>query len=112
MERQGLTDEQFDEVLMAAEAMIDDAKPSSNDDTIRQLCFTMHDCHWLATYWRTIDDLMDDSWTNYVTPIIGFGVGRVIEDMPCASNVTVSEILMNDGKVVEVVHVDEDEEEE
>lgn len=106
-----LTDDQQDELMMMAEVMLEDAKKSANDDTVRQVCFTMFDIHWLVTYWRDIDNLIEDSWTNYITPILGFGVGRVIEDMPCASNVTAQEILMNDGKIVEVEYVDEEDEE-
>jgi len=109
---EGLTEDQQDELEMVAEAMLSEAKNALNDDTVRQVCFTMFNIHWLVTYWRNIDNLIEDSWTNYITPIIGFGVDTVIEDMPNATNVTARKCLMNDNTIVEFRYVDEDEDDE
>lgn len=109
---EGLTEDQQDELAMMADVMLDDAKKAINDDTVRQVCFTMFDVHWLVTYWRNIDNLIEDSWTNHIVPIIGFGVDTVIEDMPNATNVTARKCLMNDDTIVEFRYVYDDEDSE
>lgn len=109
---EGLTEDQQDELEMMAEVMLEDAKKAINDDTVRQVCFTMFDVHWLVTYWRDIDNLIEDSWTNYIAPIIGFGIDTVIEDMPNATNVTARKCIMNDDSIVEFRYVTEDEDSE
>lgn len=64
------------------------ANKSSNDNTVQQAVATKYGKNWLFTYYRTIDNLINDNWSIGISGISSMVVDKVLAEYPQMSNVT------------------------
>lgn len=98
-----LTQEQFEELCAKADEVRPNAIYSSTDDTVKQCVATVFDSHWLFIYYRSIDDLLDDTWTCTVSHIKGMHVDTVTHETPVCSNVIPEYVIDKDGNKKRVI---------
>ena len=92
-----LTPADYQQLQEKAEEVKVNATSSATDDAVRQHVFTMFDSHWLFTYFRTVDDLCDDTWSCVISRIEMIQVDLLTIDSPVCSNVLPRQILDKDG---------------
>jgi hypothetical protein len=107
-----LTKDDYLKLQEKAEEVKINATSSSTDDAVRQHVFTMFDSHWLFTYFRTVDDLCEDTWSCVISRIEMLQVDLLTIDSPVCSNVLPRQILDNDGTKHNVQIVVENEEDD
>lgn len=92
-----LTPADYQQLQEKAEEVKVNATSSATDDAVRQHVYTMFDSHWLFTYFRTVDDLCDDTWSCVISRIEMLQVDLLTIDSPVCSNVLPRQILDKDG---------------
>lgn len=92
-----LTPADYQQLQEKAEEVKVNATSSATDDAVRQHVYTMFDSHWLFTYFRTVDDLCDDTWSCVISRIEMIQVDLLTIDSPVCSNVLPRQILDKDG---------------
>lgn len=97
MNQTKLTDEQSAKLRECADHMLPCAAPASNDATTMQCVATLFGYHWLFLYWRTIEQLADDTWSVHISRIHHMGIEMVTEDSPYCTNYTPYIVKFNDG---------------
>ena len=107
-----LTPEDYQQLQEKAEEVKVNATSSATDDAVRQHVYTMFDSHWLFTYFRTVDDLCDDTWSCVISRIEMIQVDLLTIDSPVCSNVLPRQILDKDGTKHNVQIVVEDSEDD
>jgi len=98
-----LTNEEFEQLCNKAEEVRPNAITSGTDEAVKQHVLSYFDSHWLFTYFRTVDDLCDDTWTCVISRIECMHVDIVTVDSPVCSNVIPAYVLDKEGNKLKVV---------
>lgn len=61
---------------------------SSNNDMVQQAVATKYGYNWVFTYYRTVDNLINDSWSIGISAISTMVVDKFLSEYPEVSNVT------------------------
>lgn len=97
MSQTKLTEEQSAKLRECADHMLPCAAPSSNDATTLQCVVTLYGFHWLFLYWRTIEQLADDTWSVHISRIHTMAIEGINEDTPYCTNIIPLTLKYNDG---------------
>ena len=106
-----INQEEFQELCYKAEGVRKDAIHSATNPSVKQCVATSHGSHWLFTYFRTVDDLCDDTWTCVISRIELMHVDTVTTDTPICSNVIPRTVIDSEGNKIEV-HVEVEDSED
>ncbi len=98
-----LTEEEFQQLCDKADEVRPNAITSGTDEAVKQHVLSYFDSHWLFTYFRTVDDLCDDTWTCVISRIACMHVDLVTIDTPICTNVIPAYVLDKEGNKLKVV---------
>lgn len=94
-----LTDKQLKKLYAIGAKFEKKAKISDNDQTVKQFVHSEFGYHFLFIYYRTVENLADDTWSVNISTILELIVDQVTGEVPFCTNVTPVTIV-KDGEVL------------
>lgn len=82
----GLDETQINELDECAKANRANAVESKSDKLVKQFVISKFNYHWIFIYYRTVDDIVDDTWSVTITRINHLIIEKVMENTPYCTN--------------------------
>lgn len=81
-----LTPSQVKELEAIADDYREEAVESKSDKLVKQFVISRFGHHWIFIYYKTIDDIIENTWSVTITRIHHLIVEKVMEETPVCTN--------------------------
>lgn len=82
----GLDEVQIKELEALADDFREQAVESKSDKLVKQFVISKFNYHWIFIYYKTVEDIVEDSWSVTITRIDHLIIEKVMEETPFCTN--------------------------